>query len=57
METFQKKIEERYKEKAKQAKDLQKDKATLEEFVKTLIPSAKLQSLNDKDNKLVVDTE
>jgi hypothetical protein len=52
METFKKKIEDRYKEKVKQVKDFQKEKQILEDFVKNVLPSNKLSF--DKEGKLLL---
>jgi hypothetical protein len=42
METFKKKIEDRYKDKVKELKTTQKEKQVIEEFVRAIMPAGKV---------------
>lgn len=57
MEVFKKKLEDRYKEKLKQIKDLQKEKLQFEEFIKNVLPSSKVSNVFDKDGKLEMNVD
>ena len=57
LETFKKKIEDRYKEKVKEIKDARKDNKILEDFVKSIIPMNKAPNMLDKDGKIALDIE
>ena len=57
LETFKKKIEDRYKERVKQGKEVFKDKTVLEDALRALVSQSKHSQLFDKEGKLVADNE
>eukprot|EP00347_Sterkiella_histriomuscorum_P008471 403344969 len=57
MELFKKKLEDRFKEKVKQAKDLQKEKSIMADFIMYAIPAIKVPNVFDKEGKLLMDLD
>lgn len=56
-ELFKKKLEERFKEKVKQVKDMQKEKTIMSDFIMYAIPAIKVPNVFDKDGKLLMDLD
>jgi hypothetical protein len=57
LELFKKKLEERFKEKVKEAKTLQKEKSVMHDFIMYAIPAIKVPNVFDKEGRLLMDLD